>query len=111
MNANEYQKQASRTCLEVPPRVYTADEIMLVWNALGLAGECGEVAELVKKAVFHDVGIDRDKLLKELGDVSWYVAALASKLKAALGDDVLQPNIDKLKARYPGGFVAGGGIR
>lgn len=111
MNANDYQQLAARTLIDNPPRTYTADEIMLVWNVLGLAGECGEVADLVKKAVFHDIGLDRDKLLKELGDVSWYLAGIATKLKAALGEDVLQPNIDKLKARYPDGFVTGGGIR
>lgn len=105
MNASEYQRQAARTLIDAPGKEYTADEIMLVWNAIGLAGEAGEVAEHVKKGVFHEHGIDELKLKKELGDVCWYVAAICTKLGIDLGD-VMAANIDKLKQRYPQGWSA-----
>ena len=101
--AYEYQLLASRTLPGAPDRAYTPEEIMLVWNAIGLAGEAGEVAELVKKGVFHSHGIDRAKLVKELGDCLWYIAALCTELNVSLGD-VMQQNIDKLRERYPVGW-------
>lgn len=103
MNANDYQKQAGRTLIAKPDAMYTDYEIMLVWNALGLAGEAGEVADTIKKAVFHQHGINRDELIKELGDVLWYVAALCSKLDVPMSE-VMELNIAKLKQRYPEGY-------
>ena len=78
-------------------------EMMVVWNALGLAGEAGEVAELVKKGVFHRHTIDRAKLEQELGDVLWYASALCTTLGLDLGE-IMQTNIEKLKVRYPNGY-------
>jgi NTP pyrophosphatase (non-canonical NTP hydrolase) len=103
MHANDYQELAARTLIDRPDFDLTTDEIMLIWNATGLAGEAGEVSDLIKKGIFHQHGLDREKLIKELGDVLWYVAALATKLDASLGD-IMQANIDKLKARYPAGY-------
>lgn len=103
MNANEYQQQAGRTLIDGPDAEYTGAEILLVWNALGLAGEAGEVADTMKKAVFHQHGLNRDELIKELGDVLWYVAALCSKLNVPLSE-VMERNIAKLKQRYPDGY-------
>ena len=76
---------------------------MQVWNAIGLAGEAGEVAEHIKKGVFHQHGIDREKLAKELGDVLWYAAALCTKSGLDMGE-VMQANVDKLRKRYPNGY-------
>lgn len=53
MNANEYQHLAGRTLIEKPDAQYSDNDIMIVWNAIGLAGEAGEVADLVKKGIFH----------------------------------------------------------
>lgn len=105
MDANEYQQQASRTLIDQPDAEYTGFELMMVWNAIGLAGEAGEVADTIKKAVFHRHGLDRNELIKELGDVLWYVAALCTKIDASMGY-VMQQNIDKLKKRYPAGYSA-----
>lgn len=101
--ANDYQQQAARTLIDAPDNEYTNEEIMLVWNALGLAGEAGEVADTIKKAVFHQHGLDRDHLIKELGDVLWYVAALCTKLDIPMSL-VMERNIAKLRARYPDGW-------
>ena len=103
MNASDYQEQAARTQIAEPGFDIPGHEMMLVWNALGLAGEAGEVAELVKKGVFHRHSIDRAKLEKELGDVLWYASALCTALGLDLGE-IMQINIEKLQVRYPNGF-------
>lgn len=103
MTADEYQQLAGRTLIDGPDAAYTDEQLMLVWNALGLAGEAGEVADTIKKAVFHQHGIDRDELIKELGDVLWYAAALCTKLNVPISE-VMERNIEKLKRRYPAGY-------
>ena len=109
MNANEYQTKAARTLIDAPDAKYTDDQIMLVWNALGLAGEAGEVVDTIKKAVFHQHGLDRDELIKELGDVLWYVAALCTKLDVPMSE-VMDRNIAKLLKRYPNGYSSADSI-
>lgn len=103
MNANEYQQLAARTLIDRPDQEIPDLGIMLVWNALGLTGEAGEVAEHIKKGVFHRHGIDRAQLKKEIGDTLWYAAALCTKLDLDMGE-VMQANIDKLRQRYPDGY-------
>ena len=98
MNFNDYQKQAQ----------WTFDRSLdnreqLILGALGACGEAGEVAELVKKHLYHGHALDVAKVRAELGDVLWYVSALASHLGLSLAD-VAQGNLDKLRARYPEGF-------
>ena len=70
---------------------------------MGLAGEAGEVADLTKKTLFHRHPADRDKMIKELGDCLWYIAALCKDYDTNM-EEVMQKNIDKLKARYPDGY-------
>lgn len=105
MNADEYQKLAGRTLIAKPDAEYTTLELMLAWNAIGLAGEAGEVADTIKKAVFHRHPLDRIELIKELGDVLWYVAALCSKMEIPMSE-VMQANVEKLRRRYPDGYTA-----
>ncbi len=98
MNVNEYQKEAmSLLNPAIPPK-----DVLL--NALmGLCGESGEAIDLMKKHLFHGHELDREKLIKELGDVAWYLAEAATGLNIDLSV-VLQRNLDKLHARYPEGF-------
>ena len=103
MDASKYQKQAARTLIDAPGFDISDLDMMVVWNAIGLAGEAGEVCELVKKGVFHQHGIDREKMVKELGDVLWYAAALCTKLDMDMGV-IMEVNIRKLKQRYPEGY-------
>lgn len=103
MTPNEYQKLANRTLVDEPGFDLNDEQIMIVWNAIGLSGESGEVADLVKKGIFHQRGIDTDKLKKELGDVLWYLAALCTQFGWTM-EEVMQLNIDKLKARFPEGY-------
>lgn len=75
----------------------------LVNAALGLAGESGEFADLVKKFRYHGHTPDFDKLEKELGDILWYVAEACDALGLEMGM-VARHNIMKLAERYPEGF-------
>lgn len=104
MTPNEYQQLAGRTLLDKPDFNITDADVMVAWNAIGLAGEAGEVADLVKKGIFHQQGIDRSKMIKELGDVLWYVAALCSHLSVTM-ETVMEINIEKLRARFPEGYT------
>ena len=98
MNVNEYQQKAMRTM----NKELSGKEI-LVNAALGLCGEAGEAADIIKKHIFHDHELDRDGLIKELGDVAWYIAEAATALGVSL-EEVLSKNIEKLQKRYPEGF-------
>ena len=98
MNINEYQKEAM-TLLN--PALTEKDVLM---NALmGLCGESGEAIDLMKKHLYQGHELDREKLIKELGDVAWYLAEAATGLGIDLSE-VFQRNLDKLHARYPQGF-------
>jgi NTP pyrophosphatase (non-canonical NTP hydrolase) len=98
MTPNEYQELAIRTATNVTE----GRERLANW-ALGLAGESGEAADVVKKCLFHGHVLDTTKLVKELGDVLWYVAVLANEIAYPL-EEVMDLNIAKLMARYPDGF-------
>lgn len=107
MTLNEYQELAARTARPINESSDRSDtefrETVLI-RALGLAGESGEVCDLIKKAYGHSHGVDVPKLVKELGDVLWYVAMLADVYNIDL-DIVAMQNVNKLKARYPEGFT------
>jgi NTP pyrophosphatase (non-canonical NTP hydrolase) len=98
MTLDDYQQLAARTL----GRDRTHEQ-QLANAALGLTGEAGEVAEVIKKHLFHATPLDHDALAKELGDCLWYIGAFATVLGLSL-DDVAQRNIDKLRKRYPDGF-------
>lgn len=104
MSMDDYQANAIRTARG------TDDPAMLANWGLGLAGEAGEVIELIKKALYHGKDLDKEALTKELGDVLWYVALICEQTGIRL-DDVAEQNITKLADRYPTGFVMGGGKR
>ena len=98
MDINEYQKLAMRT---LNPEI---DKKELILNAsMGLCGESGEVIDLVKKHLFQGHDLDDEKLIKELGDVAWYLAEAATALNVNLSE-ILEKNIKKLENRFPDGF-------
>lgn len=70
---------------------------------MGLAGEAGEVCDALKKHLYHGHALSREALTEELGDVLWYVVALANTLDLPL-EAIVRTNIAKLQARYPEGF-------
>ena len=71
--------------------------------AYGLNGEAGEVIDILKKHEFQGHNLDTDALVKELGDVAWYLALACTAMGITMSD-VLERNIDKLRKRYPAGF-------
>lgn len=97
MTLDEYQQLAART---IGTRTQ-ADQLSNM--ALGLAGEAGETADMLKKHLFHGKPLIHDEVVKELGDVMWYVAGMATAIGISL-DAVAQRNVDKLRQRYPDGF-------
>lgn len=98
MTINEYQKLAMTT---LNPELDKKD--VLINGVMGLCGESGEVIDIVKKHLAQGHELDREKIIKELGDVAWYMAEIATVLDVDL-EDVLVQNIEKLKKRYPEGF-------
>ena len=98
MQINEYQKLAMVTV----NKELTKKE-MLVNSVMGLNGEAGEVIDIVKKYLFHGHELKKEELIKELGDVAWYLAEAATALDIDL-ETILVLNIEKLKKRYPEGF-------
>ena len=98
MNVNEYQQLAMRT---LNPKLEKKD--VLINSVMGLCGESGEAVDIVKKWLFHGHELDRGHLLKELGDIAWYLAEAATALDMPL-EEILQANIEKLRKRYPDGF-------
>ena len=105
MEFSEYQRLSRRTAAY--PR-----EAWLAYPALGLAGEAGEIAEHVKKVIRDDAGAISDErraaMAKELGDVLWYLAGLASELGLDL-DQIARENLEKLLSRQRRGVLSGSG--
>lgn len=100
MTINGYQIEALRTASGM-------DDEYPMWlnGALGLNGEAGEVADMVKKHLFQGHPINFEHMAKELGDVAWYVAVTAHAIGYDL-ETILLMNVDKLRKRYPNGFEA-----
>lgn len=96
MTFDEYQELSRRT------RRYE-DEKSIFNATLGIAGEAGEVADVVKKSTFHGHPVDRAKVAEELGDLLWYASWLADLHSLTLAG-IAEGNIAKLKRRYPEGF-------
>ena len=99
MTGDEYQKLAMRTC-----NINDDGVDMLCHCVFGLASEAGEVAGLIQK-IYQGHDFDDEHMKKELGDCMWMIAEICTALDFSL-DDVMQTNIEKLKARYPNGFSA-----
>jgi NTP pyrophosphatase (non-canonical NTP hydrolase) len=108
MEFDEYQRKTKETA------IYPRDNLMtaLSYATLGLVGEAGEIANKVKKIIRDqsgDINQDvKDKLGKELGDVLWYVSALATELGVSLSS-VASDNLDKLLSRKERGTLKGSG--
>ena len=105
MTPNEYQRNAMRTASGIST---SCPENLLLQGVMGMSGEAGEALDIVKKIMFqgHELNeATKEHLIRELGDVLWYVATTAEALNVPL-ETVMQVNIDKLRARYPKRFDA-----
>ena len=77
----------------------------LLTAAVGMSAEAGEFTEVIKKMIFQGKPVNEENLFhlkRELGDIMWYVAQACMGLGTSL-DEIIEMNVDKLKARYPGG--------
>jgi len=110
MQFSEYQKESRVTA------AYPELNNNFIYPTLGLVGESGELAEKVKKLMrdkqmFTPAEVTDDvkaEILKELGDVMWYTAQLATEFGVSL-DDVAEQNIEKLRSRLERGKIGGDG--
>lgn len=105
MNLRDYQRAAAQTAGEHA----SLDQEKANWS-MGLAGEAGELIDLIKKDIFMGVSATQADLESEAGDVLWYLSNLCYVLEIDL-QRVAENNIKKLRARYPNGWVPGGGVR
>lgn len=107
MELNEYQKKALTTAGH-------AEKYKIIYPALGLGNEAGEVQGKIKKWLRGDDGegimsTERKQALKEeLGDVLWYLSVLAHDLGLSL-EDIAKSNVDKLQSRQERGAIKGDG--
>lgn len=106
MDFKDYQQKSRKTA------VYPDAGNNLVYPALGLVGEAGEIANKVKKIYRDDDGVlteeRREMLKKELGDVLWYIAQFATETGIDL-DDLAESNIKRLYSRMDRGVLHGDG--
>lgn len=122
MNANKYQKLAMRTNdgkasdrligkmqeydMKFSNEQSNKESVDIggIFNAcLGMSGEVGEFNDMIKKWVFHEKELDMEHAKKEAGDILWYVVMLCESFGWNM-EEIMQMNVDKLKARYPEGF-------
>ena len=112
MKLNEYQELSKRTMpkmVEGKHDFYYDDRAKSNYG-LGITGEAGEVADYLKKVIFHQHDLDEVKLKQELGDVLHYVAGLCTMYGFRL-EEVATLNVVKLQERYPDGFRAEDSIK
>jgi NTP pyrophosphatase (non-canonical NTP hydrolase) len=105
MTLNEYQLQALTFSL-------IKEDVQLIYGALGLNGESGEVAEKVKKIIRDQGGVlteeNKADIRKELGDALWYISLCAHAIGCSL-DEIAKNNIEKLSSRKQRGVLSGSG--
>ena len=108
MDFSNYQNQAKRTAVYPSPKSIVG----LMYVALGLNGEAGEIANDIKKTVRDDSGIltpeRHAQLIDELGDVLWYVAMMCYELEIPL-ETIAVRNLSKLKKRQRENKLHGSG--
>lgn len=106
MNLDEYQRASRRTAR------YPAIGHPIIYPALGLTNEAGEVAGKIKKIFRDREGVigeaEREALKAELGDVLWYLAQLCTELGLSL-EEVAHHNLEKLADRQARGMIQGEG--
>lgn len=96
---DNYQSEALRTW-RMEDR---APDFRSLYLCTGLAGEVGEAIDYVKKHAAHGHDIDDARLLKEFGDVLWYLAVLSAEYGFSLAE-IASENVAKLRKRYPNGY-------
>lgn len=81
----------------------------LINGIMDLCGESGEAIDIVKKWLMQGHELDKKHLVRELGDVAWYLAEAATALDVSL-EAVFQGNLDKVRRRFPNGVDTGASV-
>lgn len=105
---DEYQEKTEETAIYPDEGDVFGVPVGVLYTALGLSGEAGEVAEKVKKAIREEDPSYLENLTDELGDVQWYLARLADELDESL-DRIARRNIEKLSDRQDRDVLSGEG--
>ena len=92
----------------VEGKIMTEGDTRLIENTLGLIGESGEIAEKIKKLLRDNTKVEAQDIIKELGDVAFYLTALANYFGSSL-EEVLALNMIKLNDRQERGVLKGSG--
>jgi NTP pyrophosphatase (non-canonical NTP hydrolase) len=102
MNYKNYQEESKRTCPKLSDnlREGLSDELHMV---MGISTEAGELLDAYKKHFAYGKELDVVNVGEEIADIMWYVSNLC-RIKGINLEEILQRNIDKLKARYPDKF-------
>ena len=100
MKIEEFQRLSKRTLNKELTKEQTLSNMVM-----GISGEAGEVADIIKKHLYQGHRLNKQHLAEELGDVMFYIVNLANTLNLDMRD-ILEANIKKLEARYPQGFEA-----
>ena len=98
-NTEIFQSEASRSLRDDLPY-----EAMCSNMCMGLAGEIGEVIDIMKKHIYQGKELDITDVIEEVGDVLWYIANFCNVNNITM-DECMESNIKKLRKRFPNGFT------
>ena len=98
-NTEIFQREARRSLRDDLPY-----EAMCSNMCMGLAGEMGEVIDIMKKHIYQGKELDITDVIEEVGDVLWYIANFCNVNNITM-DECMESNIKKLRKRYPNGFT------
>ncbi len=98
MTATEYQDGVEKT-----RNKFCSEEDEMKNYCLGMSSEVGELIGAIKHHLFHNWELDKPNIVEEMGDIIWYITALARTLNIDL-NEILDYNLIKLRERYPDGF-------
>lgn len=103
MNNNDYKnlvlKTESQNFDTISKRLESKRTLRLLHGACGIETEAGELLDTMKKHIFYGKDIDTVNIVEEVGDLMWYCAIILDELNVSF-EDVMEKNINKLKARY-----------
>lgn len=102
MNTHEYQNAARRTAKD-RTGIDLAGKQNLIYAAMKVPGEAGEVAETIAKMIFHGHPFDAAKIAGELGDLLWHISDMCDALGITM-EEVMRGNLAKLDVRYKSGY-------
>ena len=102
MNIHKFKRESART---MSPTIYPETfNVETLHGIIGISTEAGELLDAVKKAYFYGHEPDLNNIREELGDILWYIMAVARGLDFDL-EDIMEENIEKLRKRYPDQFT------